>query len=200
MFIQMPKLQGDMKQWLVQYTEAPPPHELRRQFLLGVLRAVARVHEFTLTHNDIKLDNILLTKFDRGGEAVLTDFEMCREDHGGSVSYTGTRVGGTAAYMAPERQDGMPNANKPTLPSDMYSVGVVLLLAFAPQYIHQVEARDAGARPRDVLQRVNEQLPKNLRAPIKKLLSESIRQRPTAQGVLHEEDGYFVRADAGEPV
>eukprot|EP01051_Picozoa_sp_SAG22_P004627 SAG22_NODE_253_length_13622_cov_15.026471_4_plen_607_part_00 len=69
MYVQMPRYACDMKAWLQQNLRLQP--EKRRKLLLGLMRAVARVHEFRFTHNDIKLENVLLTQ-DRK-EAVLCD-------------------------------------------------------------------------------------------------------------------------------
>lgn len=67
---------------------------------------------------------------------MLCDFELLREEaeFADSAGSTTTVVGGTPAYMAPERVRG----NKPTQASDMYSLGVVILLCFAPSRIKQV--------------------------------------------------------------
>ena len=131
MYLQMPLYNGDLKDWLVNNPQ--PASEPRRKILLGIIRGIARVHEFDFTHNDIKLENVLLSK---AGEAVLCDFELLREEaaYKDSSGSTTTVVGGTPAYMAPERVAG----GQPTQPSDMYSFGVVLLLCFAPHRIKDV--------------------------------------------------------------
>ena len=54
MYLQMPWYDGDLSDWLKDHPR--PPADQRRKLLLGVLRGVARVHEFNFTHNDIKLD------------------------------------------------------------------------------------------------------------------------------------------------
>ena len=55
LYVQMPKYEDDLKRWLLKERPIPPALELRK-IVLGILRAVARVHEFEQTHNDIKLD------------------------------------------------------------------------------------------------------------------------------------------------
>ena len=52
-----------------------------------------------------KLENVLLSE---AGEAVLCDFELLREEAAfkDSSGTTSTVVGGTPAYMAPERVQG----------------------------------------------------------------------------------------------
>eukprot|EP01043_Picozoa_sp_COSAG02_P044832 COSAG02_NODE_4041_length_5869_cov_2.628250_2_plen_785_part_00 len=190
MFIQMPRLPYDFKQWLVKRCRYEPPAADRRKILLGVLRGVARVHEFKLTHNDIKLDNILV---DADGEAVLTDFEMCKA----SAVTVSTHVGGTLAYMAPERQPGKPGHNRPTLESDMYSVGVVMLMAFSPTDIGSLEQHDT--KPRQVFQRVQANIPRNLQGRLRNLLAESPARRPSSRDILDDEHGFFARANADKP-
>ena len=190
LFIQMPRLPYDFKQWLLKKCKKDPPPADRRKILFGVLRGVARVHEFSLTHNDIKLDNILV---DNDGEAVLTDFEMCREMTGLSCS----SFGGTLCYTAPERQPGMPGHNKPTVESDMYSVGVVLLMAFSPEHIDALERRET--RPRDVFQRVKASVPTSLQERLRCLLADHATQRPKARDILDDECGFFARGVASSP-
>ena len=98
--------------------------------------------EFDFTHNDIKLDNVLLQENPRMDsrhrlQAVLSDFELLKEE--ASVQSDGTvTIGtnaGTPAYMAPER---FTQGQRPTKASDMFSVGVVMLFCFAPSRIHDV--------------------------------------------------------------
>ena len=95
------------------------------------MRAVARIQERNLTHNDIKIANIFLTKR-TGGEAVLADFEMCKEDNNTLTE----RAGWTEGYLALEREK---NKKEVTLKTDMFSVGVVLTLSFYPLEIDRVE-------------------------------------------------------------
>ena len=130
MYLQMPRYACDLKQWIKGCPGMKPPQQQRRKILLGLLRAVDRVHQYRLTHNDIKLENILLTSTDaRTCEAVLCDFELLREESGSAkTSGATTIIGGTQAYMAPERI----MKKRPSHASDMYSVGVVMLLSFSP--------------------------------------------------------------------
>jgi serine/threonine-protein kinase len=79
-------------------------------------RALAAVHGAGLLHLDLKPRNIMR---EEGGRLVLMDFGMGQELFGPP---TGAGIGGTPAYMAPERLDGSP----PTPVSDLYSLGVVL--------------------------------------------------------------------------
>jgi serine/threonine protein kinase len=113
--------------------------------------------EFDFTHNDIKLDNILLRenpKLDRRNrlEAVLSDFELLKEE--ASVQSDGTVTlganAGTPAYMAPERFN---RGQRPTAASDMFSVGVVMLFCFAPSRIQAVTMshHDPARVPAEVL-------------------------------------------------
>ena len=102
------------------------------------MRAVARIQERNLTHNDIKIANILLTKRS-GGEAVLADFELCKEDNNTLTE----RAGWTEGYVALEREK---NRREVTLKTDMFSVGVVLTLSFYPMEIDRVEMRCAKSR------------------------------------------------------
>ena len=51
MYLQMPRYSCDFKCWLRKNINPPVQH--RRKILLGLLRAVDRVHQFKLTHNDI---------------------------------------------------------------------------------------------------------------------------------------------------
>ena len=61
---------GSFRQWLL----AGAPDSQKRQRLIQLLQAVERIHASGVTHNDMKLENVLLTE---GAEdAVLSDFEL----------------------------------------------------------------------------------------------------------------------------
>ena len=99
----------------------------------GILKAMAYLHENSIIHRDIKSDNVLL-KFqtsdgDSGHglfEPVVIDFSLAKfvsEDDSSEVEPTHTASIGTPTYRAPEVVDEKPYG----LPSDLWSVGVVLL-------------------------------------------------------------------------
>ena len=101
------------------------------------------------------MQNVLLKDLSGDGQAVLIDFETSKDMsiqqtatmtqmHGGAV--------GTPAYMAPERIAGLPG----TADTDRYSIGVVLLLAFCPDLIEDVEG--GTLPPLDALDKVEEDL------------------------------------------
>jgi poly [ADP-ribose] polymerase 10/14/15 len=91
-----------------------------RLLLNRVLRGVAHLHGKSTTHCDLKPSNILV---DDQGVPKITDFETSR-DIGASISMT--RGGGTLGYIAPELHVV---GAKPTMPSDMYSLGKVFASA-----------------------------------------------------------------------
>ena len=158
------------------------------------------------THNDIKLDNVLLDK--RGGtlQAVLCDFELLKEETTLAIDGTVTTVGGTTAYMAPER---FTQGHKPNKASDMYSVGVLILFCFAPTRIEDVSRakEDPGYVPAEVvLAQVRSDLPEAVREGINGLLKFDPNLRPSARSFLGTTDAagnhldtYFTRADMELP-
>jgi serine/threonine protein kinase len=130
--VQMPRYNDDLRDWLKRPTciDIVPFETQRRTLLLGVLRGVGRVHEFGLTHNDIKPENVLVLNDKRRGvveRAVLCDFELLKAASiDGRRSGFTTGAGGTQPYMAPERPTAKSASTKK---SDMYSAGVVMLLS-----------------------------------------------------------------------
>ena len=96
MYLQMPEYKGgNLRQWL---QAGEPNPQIRERLVFGVLQAVDRVHAAGILHNDMKLENVLLT--DGFEDAVLSDFELSNTVGGATT----TVVGGTPAYMAPERR------------------------------------------------------------------------------------------------
>jgi hypothetical protein len=222
---------GDLSDWIQSWrlksgTEVQPQEfrESRRVALLGLLRAVARVHEFRQTHNDIKLENILVKKNQANHieRVVLADFELLT-----AMSSVATRsgftsgVGGTEPYQAPERYGGQAG-KPPTEKSDMYSVGVVMLLCFASEHIIDAQKSAAPSSPQ-VLEKDKwqthwttvlratmvrdrrttddsiSQMPQEVFELCNELLARHPAQRPSARQALTG-DRNFNRASLGTPV
>lgn len=89
--------------------------ELGRKILLGLEAA----HQEGVQHRDLKPANILLGI---RGEVKIADFGLARHPDSMELTMTGVRAG-TPLYTAPEVFQG----EDPTLTSDVYSYGVLLL-------------------------------------------------------------------------
>jgi serine/threonine-protein kinase len=108
------------------------PLDVGRVVRLGteLLAALGAAHAAGLVHRDVKPANILITP---DGSAKVADFGIAKavaDDDGSASQMDLTTTGqliGTVAYMAPERLAGQPA----TVPSDLYSVGVVLYEALS---------------------------------------------------------------------
>ncbi|MCE9526859.1 MAG: protein kinase, partial [Planctomycetales bacterium] len=90
---------------------------------MQLAEALAAAHEAGVTHRDIKPSNVLLS---RGGRPMLLDFNLSSD-----LEMPLERVGGTVAYMAPERIQSMildkVHAESKLDPrSDVYSLGALL--------------------------------------------------------------------------
>ncbi len=92
----------------------------REAALVGVdlCRALSAVHATGLVHRDIKTRNVMR---EDGGRIVLMDFGAGRDIRPETPSVSSTIVG-TPYYMAPEVLRG----ERPSIQSDLYSLGVVL--------------------------------------------------------------------------
>lgn len=107
------------------------PMDSARARWLGreILAALGAAHAAGLVHRDVKPSNVLLAADD---SAKVTDFGIAKAaDDGGSTAdidlTAAGQVVGTVAYMASERLAGEPA----TVPSDLYSVGVILYEALS---------------------------------------------------------------------
>lgn len=91
--------------------------------IIQVCKALAYAHRNGVVHRDIKPGNILV---DYDGHVRLVDFGIAGYFSANKINQPTSNndlIMGTDAYMAPEQMDG---ANKATLLSDIYSLGVVM--------------------------------------------------------------------------
>lgn len=100
-------------------------NKLKQQVAHQLLTAVYYLHCNNVIHRDIKPDNILM---DDEMRPVLADFSLAKVFDGKCTGTTHTPDVGTPTYRAPEVYEG---EGEYGLPSDCWSVGVVLLELFS---------------------------------------------------------------------
>ncbi|EAY10638.1 CAMK family protein kinase [Trichomonas vaginalis G3] len=90
-----------------------------------IMEALSYIHKLGVAHRDVKLENILVTADD---DAKLTDFGLCKQQHGNDPMLT---TCGTLVYAAPEIIQEKPyNGMK----ADIWSAGVVLYAMVAAHF------------------------------------------------------------------
>ena len=100
---------------------------IKKKLILGIVLGMIQLHAVSVVHGDLKPQNVLVSK---DYTAKITDFGFAtlRGKTSSSVASSvttddGSRVGGTAAYMAPELLN---SSHPPEYSSDVYSFGVML--------------------------------------------------------------------------
>jgi tRNA A-37 threonylcarbamoyl transferase component Bud32 len=170
-----------------------PPEQVI-ELAIQIASGLEAVHAAGIVHRDIKLANLMLTKF---GEVKIVDFGLVR--FGGNELTRVTVAGailGTPETIAPEQ---IIDASKAGPPADMYAVGVCLyrLLQGVAPFVGSVEAV--------LVQHTNSKVPElpdnlGLGPLIRALLSKRPEKRPTASKLrrtLLGETGMSERAVLG---
>lgn len=108
---------------LTDYLKGAPSSKEKKRILNELLDAVGFIHKQQIVHNDLKTDNILITR--NGHNVKLIDFGYADSD-----SNIDKATGGTKAFAAPElaKREG---AN---VTSDIYSLGFIIKALFPHQY------------------------------------------------------------------
>jgi serine/threonine protein kinase len=140
-------------------------------------------------HGDVKLENILMDSKCNQARPRLSDFELSSDESGRVLATTAatTSIGFTEKYVAPEVRfgsrveegvDGQHNGQgersgvpeKPTSASDMYSLGVCMLLAFT--------AADGSQYSRDAITGEVHSLAEEVDVNLQRLVMDLTRDEP----------------------
>jgi len=97
------------------------------ELLLPALDALAKIHDHSLVHRDLKPDNLFLHHRDGRAMLIVLDLGIAKVSQAmrgaGALQTTESgRVLGTPAYMSPEQAGGKPLDHR----TDIYSIGVTL--------------------------------------------------------------------------
>lgn len=123
---------------LDEWLSCRPAEQERRRVFSELLSVMAYLHRKGIIHNDLKPDNILITR--SGGSLKLIDFGFADDD-----VHTEKAIGGTRAYASPELLSG----SRVDARSDVYSIGLILRLFFPGRYgniARRCLRRDPGKR------------------------------------------------------
>lgn len=110
---------------LTDFLAENPSQAMRRRVFEQLLQAVAYIHRSGIVHNDIKPENILITRADN--DVRLIDFGLADDD----AHYLARTLGCTPAYASPELLE---QAKDIDARSDIYSLGVVMQEIFGNRH------------------------------------------------------------------
>lgn len=117
---------------LKEFLAEKPSLSLRRRVFLQLLQAVAYLHKSGVVHNDIKPENIMITRADN--DVKLLDFGIADSD----AHFLVRTPGCTPLYASPELRRQEKNLDSR---SDIYSLGVVMKEMFGGWYYGRIHAR-----------------------------------------------------------
>jgi len=129
----------------------------------GILSAIAFLHDNNILHRDLKPDNIMLECLDEDSgctwKPILIDFSLAKpigdDDDAETEAIGHTGEVGTVTYTAPEIVDREPYGK----PSDLWSVGVMLLELLQNRPLEATKDRRAVSFVEDSLKELNFDLP-----------------------------------------
>ncbi|MDX6739757.1 serine/threonine-protein kinase [Actinocorallia sp. A-T 12471] len=184
------QVDGDSPYVVSEYIEGPSLHELvatggprpaqeLNLLAIGMLTALAAIHEVGIVHRDFKPNNVLIAA---DGPRVV-DFGIARTVNSQESAVTATgMVVGTPGYLAPEQLTGAPL--QPAV--DIFAFGATMIFAATGQ-----SPFEADTLPVIINRILNEEpditgLPPELRPLIARCLSKDASLRPSALDALLE--------------
>lgn len=110
---------------LADFIAENPAPAMRRRVFVQLLQAVAYIHRTGIVHNDIKPENILITRTDN--DVRLIDFGLADDD----AHYLARTLGCTPAYASPEL---LTREKDIDARSDIYSLGIIMRQLFGNRH------------------------------------------------------------------
>lgn len=136
------------------------------------------VHSRSVVHRDIKPQNILVTEVPTFGYTLLgklADFGVAQFADGSTLP-SDAEFMGTAAYISPEQARG----DEIGTPSDVYSLGLVLLEALRGEKEYTGSAIEAALARLHRTPTIPEELPEEWRTLLAAMTDDDPAMRPTA--------------------
>lgn len=104
--------------------KGPIPENKARSYFQDLVQGLKAIHSNKIVHNDVKLENIVITK---DGKAKLIDFGLSEKLYDSKKT---TVMKGTFQYFSPETMMFKPHDTK----SDIWSLGVSLFAALTGEF------------------------------------------------------------------
>lgn len=110
---------------LTEFLKEKPSHKTKKRIFAELLASVAYLHQRRIIHNDLKPDNILVSR--NGDHVKLIDFGLSDND----AHYELKVLGFTDGFAPPELRDD----RKSDIRSDIYSLGKIMGCIFGKRYL-----------------------------------------------------------------